>query len=1605
MTISIGDPGGPILPHGEPLPEVSSESDESDFGQYAMSYVTLPPTVVLRPDAGIILDNDDYIPYERHFSNGDHFSGRIIPPPRWHEQPMVRQAASDGAVRRDNNGELMIECRSWLIPHGEPGVQQPRDVTIRAQLVVQLLDRLRRLWNDKIGDFDVLRLYVVTPTPSPMRDDRQRLHVLLERNRPSDSNLRPILMSFQEINAEGLSQEVTWLPLLVPPSFTLEDIAQQEQVPAEAHQLLVPQAARVRGWMSTQQQRQVVPGAYIPVWWDLRRRDPNLALLAADAAEGDEHALLQNHGSQTGPVGPGYPHVADLWGDSLWKQDSLADLDSTADWEINIEESVMLMQRGVAHRRGRQRNSPSTTPTVQAFHVFRITTHYMIMPAPRPEEGADVPGYIIGLMSRQFGFDIDEPASYHPIQATIDGLQNLPAFIYEHSGDRFSQLYTDDILGLVDIVIRGAEGGEHRIRRVLWLRMASTRSYLLATLRCGEICEVMHPPCKVFLNNGFWPEIDSVRRHFDYGDYIQVIIESDKTVDEVLSCLWTAEIADRNRRIYLDTPPANSPSDNEAVDGWESTSGSRYSRSRSREHRDDGWNKDDESSTTDRKVLQDITNITMDASAQTFLPREQQSNGLTHDNQSGAIQENDLRWSKPHVSDRWCAQPTADHSPGPSVRLCLDELIEKPILMNINCTTTRALRQQLLDFPIRPDPSMALVVKWHENTLHAMERTPYWIDEPVVRYHFYTDGSSIRQPKTDENAPERKGASAVILIVETPAGPRYGGSLVGSLQDNPTSPQTEIAALTLALVWAIQLGHHHPANGFPFQVAFGFDCTAAGNTAQGSWQINANVQDQWGNRALTQWLQQKHGVHAVTWRHIHSHQGHPWNEGADAIAWAAVNEWINAAPLDPLRQLLVDQDIYWVWFLEAVMQGHPTLPRLEGDKLIIDVTTPLTDQAHADQQPLCVRQREEAQDGIREEHEVLIRFATANVLTLFTQEDVKGGYVSARQEALLRQFASESTHVIGVQETRSTLEGYQTAEGFHILSAPATQQGVGGVQIWIAKVWKFGPMMMHIKHHHLRILHSTAQRLIVAIQNPGVKLIVVTGHAPPCVESETSRKWWNATSTAIPKAFRDWPTIYALDANARLGSITTTSVDDCGADDENEAGTEFHSWLLTQQCIAPQTFSKHHRGEHDTWTHPRGTTARIDYLVIDAVLQHEELRTWVTEEVDLALTRLDHKCVMMDLPLRLCVQDPTGETPMRKEPDPQEEHDNDKQVPWNLNVHDHAALLQKELKAKTCKDEKVQPRKAHLQPTTWTAIQWKKYCWKRCCQVRRTYRLAMLREMFNAWQKGRPRDVSYGQWLRLTDETFAWHQGQVLKWGSWTRAQVRHDDAAYYASFADKTTAALADEGLKGLWAAIKPVLPRQRTKRKQNIRCRGPTVNEIRDHFNDLEAGTNISYEELLTNCQQDQKMRAVESPICLEFSQIPSRIEMEQRILRQQIHKAPGLDRVPGQVLREAVRYDSSATYALMFKSWVLGSEPLQFKGGLLHMISKKAGGVRAQDMRGIMLLDGMGKAFHGLIRQRLLQWSSPRRLPSQFGGYQRQQTLFATQLLRSMVRTAQH
>lgn len=133
--------------------------------------------------------------------------------------------------------------------------------------------------------------------------------------------------------------------------------------------------------------------------------------------------------------------------------------------------------------------------------------------------------------------------------------------------------------------------------------------------------------------------------------------------------------------------------------------------------------------------------------------------------------------------------------------------------------------------------------------------------ELPLKYHFFTDGSSIRDPLQQG---QRQGASAIVLIVQTDQGLRWGGSRTFLVEDGPTAPKTEIVAIVLALLWCIQTGDAHPHSIVHFQVSFGYDCQAAGHVAAGQWRIKAHHALQTHGRALALWAQHRLGQRYTT---------------------------------------------------------------------------------------------------------------------------------------------------------------------------------------------------------------------------------------------------------------------------------------------------------------------------------------------------------------------------------------------------------------------------------------------------------------------------------------------------------------------------------------------------------------------------------------------------------------------------------------------------------------------------------------------------------------------------------------------------------------------
>jgi len=84
---------------------------------------------------------------------------------------------------------------------------------------------------------------------------------------------------------------------------------------------------------------------------------------------------------------------------------------------------------------------------------------------------------------------------------------------------------------------------------------------------------------------------------------------------------------------------------------------------------------------------------------------------------------------------------------------------------------------------------------------------------------------------------------------------------------------------------------------------------------------------------------------------------------------------------------------------------------------------------------------------------------------------------------------------------------------------------VEGVSTRVAKAFRCPCPDYKVSYQWLRVVHASAQRLVVAFKAPWLRLLV----------ADMLRKTF---PHIIPQAYQDWPTVYLSDANAHVGSVT-----------------------------------------------------------------------------------------------------------------------------------------------------------------------------------------------------------------------------------------------------------------------------------------------------------------------------------------------------------------------------------------------------------------------------------------------------------------------------------
>ena len=304
------------------------------------------------------------------------------------------------------------------------------------------------------------------------------------------------------------------------------------------------------------------------------------------------------------------------------------------------------------------------------------------------------------------------------------------------------------------------------------------------------------------------------------------------------------------------------------------------------------------------------------------------------------------------------------------------------------------------------------------------------------------------------------------------------------------------------------------------------------------------------------------------------------------------------------------------------------------------------------------------------------------------------------------------------------------------------------------------------------------------------------------------------------------------------------------------------------------------------------------------------------------------------------------------------------------------------------------PIKEHLTPETWTLICAKKEARKRAQDAHQRAGRAIMAKYWAAWLHRPPlqRDRQAERECAI-----AWREhNQKAKD---VHRAVRQDDKAFYAKLAaeagDLDRAGKTEE----LWQQIRPLLPKQKTKRKQTPLRREDLATQWTPHFAELEMGEVCTEAQLRDRDKNYDKDR--QAPIPVTTGDLPTRTDIERAARRLRTGKAAGPDQIPPELLRYAADIIAPTLHHLYIKILVCQKEPLAWKGGTLYPIYKKGPTTDVKNHRGILVQNVPAKPLQAWLRQRTMEWAEQHRHPMQLGGFSKQQVQYGSQATRLHLR----
>ena len=891
-------------------------------------------------------------------------------------------------------------------------------------------------------------------------------------------------------------------------------------------------------------------------------------------------------------------------------------------------------------------------------------------------------------------------------------------------------------------------------------------------------------------------------------------------------------------------------------------------------------------------------------------------------------------------------------------------------------------------------------IEWHSSTLAWID--DWWDLQTAEEIYVYTDGSA--------HASHHTSAASAVFFVRTGYHWSYAGYLRQDLPGPPCPHRAELHGLLLGLHWICNTLHRlaFTQDRMP-QINFAFDATSAGYKAFGQWGGGSYPTLVGHIRALCYFVEFRYGIQ-LNYEHVFGHTSDPGNEAANTVAHFAQGQQVSIASVwSQYFDRAECPEAQWLWAIwkpewkQFWKNGRLYLPERPVTNPVLETFIP-PKTAEFEQGPPA--------------EQLGCTIATANVLTLLPGGQDHGLQGRTRMDLLQDQFHEHGCQIVGLQETRQRKECKVSQRHYYVFSSPATSKGHYGIQIWISKTLRLGPTDSKFEPQHFKVISKDPRWLVLKVLAPFFRAILVCAHAPTSQnDPEVLGKWWDDLWHQTPQKYKKWPHFLMIDANSRVGSEVSECVGGHHPDHQDAGGDHLHDYLCEADVWLPSTFDTCHSGTSGTWLHPRTELwCRGDYIGIPRSWDLDVCRSYPPDDIDLSLTKEDHRAVCVHFEWTTTKRHPTAVHVVRPHYDldllrerlqgdqrVQETHDLIGAIgttSWGIDVHTHTHYLQTNLSSWLNKRylQKKQAPKRQMSDEVWELVKAKKSTRSFLYAHQLLLRRRLLQGCFNGWAKKDGElcweTVEEARETALKLQTFR-------RLGRLVTAALRREDKQFYDRLAQEAGEMDAPGRSKQFWARIRGAFPKFKNKSRAN-----PLALDILDsqwipHFARLEAGEEMTQAELFQRCIGREHDGGAKGGCSLE--ELPTRLAVEQTLRALQPGKAPGPDGIPSDVYRHAASSIAGVTHDLYCKAVWWAQEPLQSKGGIMFPLHKQGSALEASNYRGIMMVNVLAKAYHKWLRQQVIGRLDSLRLDTMIGGFKGQQAVFGAHCVQTIARLA--